>query len=160
MKYHLWHLMVLPYLFCFHGILNCCGSTNEVSTCINLLTDSVSSVSIVYGLFVMTLNCLTAIILYNKMSSKQRRKDAATLCVIAMDGIIGLYLVVVGLSKYISTIGLMQKLHDVRQVSCLFGAWMQQFLFLSADTIKAKQAFDYMKLTGSGQIIIGSKSVC
>ena len=150
----------LPYLCCFHSILNCCGSTNEVSTCINLLTDIVSSVSIVYGLFVMTLNCLTAIILYNKMSSKQRRKDAATLCVISMDGIIGVYLVVVGLSKYISTIGLVQKLHDVRHVSCLFGAWLQQFLFLSADAIKAKQAFDYMKHIGSRQMVIGATTAC
>ena len=149
----------MSYLCCFQDSFECCGSSLELSTCLNILTDAVSIGSMVYGLFVIGLNSITGVMMCQKMSSIQRRKYAGTIFVFAMDGVLGLYIVLVGLTKYLTPFGLIHKHHEFRHITCLFGAWLQLSISLSTNAMKAKQAFDYMKLTVSAQLATGTKLV-
>ena len=149
----------LSYMCCFQEIFKCCGSLHELSPCLTLISHGVSIVSIVYGLCVIGLNVFTGIKIYQKMSHTQRSKDFGTLVVFAMDGVMGLYLILVGLTKYLTPFGLIQKQYDFRYMTCLFGAWLQLFISLSTNAIKTKQAYDYMKDTGSGQLATESKRI-
>ena len=144
----------VSYLCCFQERFKCCGSSLELSTCLNRLTDAVIIGSIIYGILIIGINVLTGVIIYQKMSSIQRIKDFGTLVVFVMDGSMGLYLVLVGLTRYLTPIGLVQRPGDIRHIACLFGAWLQQFLSLSTSGIKAKQAFDYMKRTRSVEMAV------
>ena len=139
-----------PYLCCFSNIFNCCDTKPILSNCLNLLNHGTNASLIVYGLFIMIANCTAVVLVFQRMSSSQRRNEFATLCVFVLDIVLGVYLTVTGLAVYVNTQGFIHKPYGLRHNGCWFGAWLQLFLSNLVNSIKTKHAFNYMKQIDSG----------
>ena len=149
----------IPDMCCFSDLFLCCGSSQESTSCVELPTESVNIGLIVYGLLIICLNCIKGIMMYLKISRIRLRRYVTTLSVLVIDCAIGLYLLMVGWSKYVIPAGLILNPWDGRHMTCLFGAWLQQFMSIFINALTAKHAYDYAKDVTSGQLASRSKGV-
>ena len=149
----------IPDMCCFPDLFLCCGSSHEMTSCVELPTESVNIGLIVYGLLIICMNCVKGIMMYLKISRMRLRKYVTTLSVLVIDCAIGLYLLMVGWSKYVIPAGLILNPWDGRHITCLFGAWLQQFMSLFIIALTAKHAYDYAKDVTSGQLASRNKGV-